>query len=157
MGITMRKLGLFVAVLGFSQFANADCDFTIANLTNFEFTAQVGFYNGSESTITVQPSITTIYRVKSTYACNATTVIGTGRAYIVFPKDPDGAGANYLPSQNGINLMGSYAGSSGGRYIRANNGQIVLMDANGGAVTDTSFTVRLNFVSRPNSRSAGTT
>jgi hypothetical protein len=152
----MRKLLALLIVTASSPAVFADCTFVISNLTNYEFTAQVGFYGGTESTILVQPSIETIAKIKSDYSCNSSSMIGTGRAYVMFPNDPDGAGANYAPVQDGLNFMGAFSGNVAGRYIKSNNGHVVLMDANGKPVNDKSFSLRLNFTSRPNSFSAGT-
>lgn len=149
-----KTLFLILGMMALPAFA--DCRFIIANLTNFQFTAQVGFYGGAESTVIVPPAATYNKKIKGPYQCNSSTLIGTGVAYISFPNDPNSGGVNYSPSNGMINFMGEYSGGSGSAYIHADNGQTVLMDGNSNGVDDKTFTIRLNFISRPNSRSAGT-
>ncbi len=151
----MKKI--LLAAVGLLTFpAFADCRFVIANLTNFNFTVQMGFYNGAESTIVVPPTATFNKKIKGPLQCNSSSIIGTGVSYISFPNDPNGGGVNYSPSTGNINFMGEYSGSSSSAYIRADNGQKVLMDGNSNGVDDKTFTIRLNFIGRPNSKSAGT-
>jgi hypothetical protein len=153
----MKKNLLLVIATIFSSLAFADCDFKIINYTNFEVSAKVGFYGSTESSILVKPSDTTFVRMKGDYKCNDATPFGTGRAYIMFPKDPQGAGANYSPLERGINFMGRFSGSAGGRIMQADNGQLIWLNASGKPINDTTFEIKLNFTERPNSMSAGTT
>lgn len=151
----MKKY-LLVGLAAIALPAFADCRFVIANLTNYNVTATMGFYGGAESTIVVPPTATFNKKIKGPYQCNSASLIGTGVAYISFPNDPNGGGVNYSPSTGNINFMGEYSGSSGSAYIRADNGQTVLMDGNSNGIDDKTFTIRLNFIGRPNSKSAGT-
>ncbi|MBX9598223.1 MAG: hypothetical protein K2X04_06575 [Burkholderiales bacterium] len=151
-----KNLLLIIVTLINSNLAFADCDFKIINYTNFEISAKVGFYGSIESSIMVKPSDTTFVRMKGDYKCNDSTPFGTGRAYVMFPKN-QGSGANYSPLEKGINLMGQFSSSAGGRIIKADNGQQIWLNASGKPIDDTTFEIKLNFTERPNSRSAGTT
>ena len=152
-----KNLLLIIVTLINSNLAFADCDFKIINYTNFEVSAKVGFYGGIESSIMVKPSDTTFVRLKGDYKCNDSTPFGTGRAYVMFPKDPQGAGTNYSPLENGINFMGRFSGSAGGRVMQGDNGQLIWLNSSGKPIDDTTFEIKLNFTERPNSLSAGTT
>jgi len=157
--IKMRiKIILILSVI--SQIAIADCDFIIINYTDYPTTAKVGLFtslnNPIESTVKVKPNTTSMNRIKSDYNCTDSNQLGMGLAYIRFPNDPNGAGANYSPEKSSINLTGKSTGEKSGIPLLSDNGMPLWLSATGRAIDNKSFEVKLNFVKRPNSFSAGT-
>lgn len=147
-------------LLPLAQFCHADCDFIITNYTDYPATAKVGLFTSLsksvESTVKIKPNTSTATRIKSDYDCTDANNLGMGMAYIHFPNDPNGAGATYSPEQSSINLMGKATGEKSGKPLVADNGMPLWLSATGKAVTDKSFEVKLIYIGRPNSFSAGT-
>ncbi len=153
----MRKLIIYFLILFANfQLALADCEFSIINYTDSAVSAKVGFFGKVESSLYVPPAEARVIKLQSEYHCNDATSLGTGRVYIMFPKDPSGAGATYSPVNNQINLLGKFTGIENGRPMQADNGKPIWLNYTGNAITENKFEVKLNFVSRPNSFSAGT-
>ena len=152
----LAKLALAWSLMVLTSLTFADCDFIIINYTDSAVSLKAGFYGGIESNIVAKAADTSILRIKSDYKCNSATKIGLGRAYIRFPKDPHHAGANYSASDGQINFLGKFTGETGGRIMNADNGTPVWLNSTGLAIDETTFQVKFNFISRPNSFSAGT-
>lgn len=139
-----------------TTYAFADCEFAIINYTSATVTARAGFYAKIESTILVKPATTTLLHLKSDYGCNAVSRIGTGLAYISFPKDPNSTGVNYSPIDDSLNFLGKFSGDASGRPLSADDGTPLWLNAAGHPVTAAQIEIKLNFSSRPNSRVSGT-
>lgn len=151
----MKKISIFLGIL-LSSNVFADCMFKIINYTDSQVTTKIGFYHGQNKTIIAEPATTTIESIPSNYQCNGVTPVGLGVSYVSFTKDPGHGGMNYSPSSKSAMLTGTYAGSSYGRIIQADNGSKLWIDINDNAIRDDVFEIKLNFTGRPNSRSAGT-
>ena len=139
-----------------SNFVFADCEFSVINYTNSIVTAKVGFYNGIESSLKIPPATTKVLKLKNDYLCNSANSLGMGVSYIMFPNDPNGAGANYSPESNKVNLLGKATGERNGRPMIADDGAPIWLNYSGNAIDADSFQVKLSFIARPNSKSAGT-
>ena len=152
----MFKLLILGCGLCHCGLASADCDFVIINYTDSAVSVKAGFYGKNASSLIAAAADTSIIRLKSDVKCNDSNAIGLGQAYIMFPNDSHGAGANYSPSQGGLNFMGKFTGDASGRLMTADNGTPIWLNASGLAIDDSQFQVKLNFIGRPSSRSAGT-
>ncbi len=147
---------LFCTSLLYIAPALANCQFVIINYSDSPLSVKCGFYGGASKVAMVKPATTTILKVVSDYQCNSATTLGTGRAYIEFPHDSYKSGANYSPINDTINLMGHFTGSLSGREIIADNGTHLWLSNSGTTLSAERFEVKINFIERPNSRSAGT-
>ena len=152
----MLKLVLAAIVYSCCQLAMADCDFIVINYTDYAVLFSAGFYGESAHSRSAKAATATVLRVNSSYSCNDANRIGIGRAYLKFPNDANGAGANYLARQDALNFMGKFTGDASGRQMTADNGSLVWLNSTGLAIDENEFQVKLNFVARPSSRSAGT-
>lgn len=157
----MKLLSRITLSLAIIQSAYADCDFIITNYTSYPLTAKVGIFlsldKSIESVVKIKPNATTATRVKSDYNCTDSNSLGMGLAYLRFPNDPNGAGANYSPEKGAISLMGKATGEKSGRPLVADNGMPAWLSvADSRAVDSKSFEMEVNYVGRPNSFSAGT-
>ncbi len=157
----MKLLNRILLSLAVMQSVHADCDFIITNYTSYPLTAKVGFFLGLhksiESIVKIKPNSTTATRVKSDYSCNDSNSLGMGLAYLRFPNDPNGAGANYSPEKGVISLMGKATGEKSGRPIVADNGMPAWLSvADSRAIDNKTFEMEVNYVGRPNTFSAGT-
>jgi hypothetical protein len=134
----------------------ADCTFEITNYTNSTFSIAYGFYGtkAQESTI-IKPAILTTKQISSSYQCNSVNNLGDGVAYIKFIKDQNNTSAIYSATNQAITLLGNSNGSPWGRELIADNKQHLWLSRDSTTVSD-HFALKISFVQRPNSKSAGT-
>lgn len=153
----MKRLFLVFGLIATAAVSNADCMFKIMNYTDYSVSIKVGFYKGESEEFIATPATTSIKKIANEkYLCNSSSPAGLGVVYINFPNDPDHAGVIYLPRANSVKLKGDFTGTPEGRFMRADNGNPVWLNASGLAINDDVMEVKINFTGRPNSFSAGT-
>lgn len=152
----MKKYLLIIGMLVLPLVSYADCMFKILNYADSPVTVKIGFYRGESEEFIAEPATTSIRSLHSQYACNGSSIAGLGVVYVSFPKDPDHAGAIYLPRSGTIKLQGDFTGTPDGRLMRADNGTTVWLNTTDLAIDAETFQLKLNFTGRPNSFVAGT-